>query len=815
MAKTKENATQKRQKLVLLDAHAILHRAYHALPDFASSKGESTGALYGISTMLIKIIGDLKPDYLVAAYDLPKPTYRHEAYKDYKAGRRKADPELVSQMIRSRDIFTAFGIPIYDKEGFEADDVIGTIVEDMKKRKDVDVVIASGDMDTLQLVDGKKVQVYTLKKGIKDTIMYDEEAVVERFGFPPELLTDYKGLRGDPSDNIIGIKGIGEKTASILIQTFGTVENMYKALKKDKSTFEKAGISPRIIELLEQGEEEAMFSKMLALIRRDAPISFKLEDLTWKESFDIKKVETLFTELEFRALGARVRQTVLGETVAKIVKEQTAGGEGSEDGDGTDSATPSLSKINIDPVEYRKVEIAVWVLDSNIYQPTLEDIYSFAKVREWDKAKEIIFAELEKRGLRKLYEEIELPLIPIIDRMEKHGVKIDVEYLKNLSEEYHGKIKELEKKIFEHAGMEFNVSSPKQLGEVLFDKLGLKVGKKTAGGARSTKESELQKLKETHPIIELILEHRELSKLLGTYIDTIPAQVDENGRLHTSYLQAGTTTGRISSINPNLQNIPIRTEQGKKIRNAFVADKGFKLVSFDYSQIELRIAAFLSKDKNLIEIFRKGEDVHTAVAAIVYGVPQAEVTSGMRRFAKVINFGVMYGMGVNSLRQNLSEGGQKVTREEAQKFYNEYFEKFSSLANYLNEVKIETARSGYTETFFGRRRYFEGIRSKVPFIRAMAERMAINAPIQGTEADVVKIAMRQIHEYLEKNNLLDDAHLILNVHDELVYEIREEKAEQLAPEIKKIMEAVIPPEKIEGVVCKAEYAVGDSWGELK
>lgn len=794
---------KKHKKLVLLDAHAILHRAYHALPDFASSKGEPTGALYGISTMLIKIIGDLNPDYLIACYDLPKPTYRHEAYKDYKAGRKKADPELVSQMIRSRDIFTAFGIPIYDKEGFEADDMIGTIVHEMKKEKDVDVVIASGDMDTLQLIDNKKVQVYTLKKGIKDTIMYDEDGVKERFGFGPELLPDYKGLRGDPSDNIIGISGIGEKTASTLIQQFGTIEEMYKVLKKDKIKFEKAGIKPRIIELLEKGEEEALFSKMLATIRRDAPIDFKLPEKTWKDGFDMKKIETLFAELDFRTLAARVRQVALGQSVSEIVEEQTESGEN------------PVTSGKITQEEFDTIAIALYLINSNITDPTLDDIYGFAKVKEWDKAKEIILAELEKRNLKKVYTEIELPLMPVIAKMEKRGVKIDVKYLKELSKEFHGRLKELEKEIHKLAGMEFNVSSPKQLGDVLFDKLGLKVGKKTAGGARSTKESELVKLKDTHPIINLIMEHRELSKLVGTYIDTIPVQVADDGRLHTTFWQTGTTTGRMSSIDPNLQNIPIKSEQGKKIREAFIAEKGYKLVAFDYSQIELRIAAFLSGDKTLIDIFRKGEDVHAAVAAIVFGVPQKEVTQNMRRFAKVINFGVMYGMGVNSLRQNLSEGGQKVTREEAQKFYNEYFEKFSSLAKYLDQVKAETSRIGYTKTFFGRRRYFEGINSKVPFIRAMAERMAINAPIQGTGADIVKKAMIDIDAYLVKNNLEDDVRMLLQVHDELVCEIKEEKAEKISKELKKIMEDVIPPEQIEGVVCVAEYKIGDSWGELK
>jgi DNA polymerase I len=806
MAEKKEKIPQKkseRKKLVLLDVHAILHRAYHAIPDFMSSKGEPTGGLYGVVTMLIKILGDIKPDYVVACYDLPQPTHRHEVYKEYKAGRKKADDALVAQIKRSRDIFDAFGIPVYDHPGFEADDILGTIVEKLKDDQNVDIVIASGDMDTLQLVEGDKVVVYTLKKGIKDTVIYNEKAVIERFGFAPALLPDYKGLRGDASDNIIGIAGIGEKTASSLIQHFGSLEDMYIQLKKNKDAFLKAGCKERIIDLLEKGEEEAMFSKMLALIRRDAPISFVMPEKHWKESVDMAKVDKLFGELEFRTLGTRLRQAVYGETVQEIVE------------DATTAEKDVVQTGKVSPEEFRQVAIALWVLDSNITDPTIDDIYTFTKTREWKHAKEAIFTEIEKRNLKKVYADIELPLIPIIEKMEKRGVKVDCAYLKELSKEYHGELSELEREIWKHADTEFNISSPKQLGEVLFDKLGLKTTKKTAGGARTTKESELVKLAQAHPIIPLILRHRELSKLVGTYIDTIPALVDTEDRLHAKFIQTGTTTGRMSSKDPNLQNIPIKSVDGRKIRNAFIAGEGFSLVSFDYSQIELRIAAFLSKDKKLIDIFKTGRDIHTEVAAEVFGVPADLVDKEMRRRAKVINFGIIYGMGVNALRQNLSEGGTAISRTEAQTFYNEYFKNFSGLAAYLDSVKAEVERKGYTETFFGRRRYFEGINSKIPFIKAAAERMAINAPIQGTEADIIKLASIHIEEYLRKNSLENDAHLLLQVHDELVYEITTDKAKKIAEDIKHIMEKVVDPKEIEGITCVAEYAIGRSWGELK
>jgi len=383
--------------------------------------------------------------------------------------------------------------------------------------------------------------------------------------------------------------------------------------------------------------------------------------------------------------------------------------------------------------------------------------------------------------------------------------------LKRLSETYHAELSRLEKKIWELAGMEFNINSPKQLSEVLFDKLDLKGKnmKKTGGGARSTRESELEKLRDLHPVVPLIFEYRELAKLLSTYIDAIPPLLDKNDRLHTDFISSGSTTGRMASQNPNLQNIPIKTELGRAIRKAFIAEKGFKLAAFDYSQMELRIAAFLSGDEKLIEIFRKGEDVHTSVASFVFKVSADKVTPEMRRRAKVINFGIIYGMGVLALKQNLGS-----TRDEAQTFLNDYFRTFSTLADYLGKVKVETAKRGYTETFFGRRRYFEGINSKIPYIKAQAERMAINAPIQGTEADVIKLAMIKIDDYIRHEKLEDDVFPLLQVHDELVYEIRDSVAEA-APEIGKLLESVVDPKDAKGVVMKATASIGDNWGELK
>lgn len=791
-------SVSKNKRLVLLDSHAILHRAYHALPDFASSKGVPTGALYGLSTMLIGIIDDLKPDYVVACFDLPKPTHRHEAYKEYKAGRAKTDENLIEQIKRSRDVFKAFGVPMYDKEGFEADDILGTIVERLKERADIDVIVASGDMDTLQLVSSKKVQVYTMKKGIKDTVLYDEDVVRERFGFGPELLPDYKGLRGDPSDNIIGIKGIGEKTATILIKEFGTVENMYEKLKESGFKCQLSGITPRILELIKNGEEEALFSKMLATIRRDAPIDFQVPEKTWRDAFDPAQTNALFAELEFRTLGARLKEVVSGKAMPAETKKE--------------ESVARSAESSVDPHEFEETAIALWLVTSSVTNPTMEDILNFAHTDTFSQAREVIFAELEKRKLTSVFETIEKPLLPIVRKMDERGVRVDVDYLKRLGKEYHAQLDTLEKSIWKMAGKEFNVASPKQLGEVLFIDLGLKAKnqKKTGTGALSTKESELEKLREAHPIIGEIIKYRELAKLLGTYIDTIPDQVDGSGRLHAHFLQAGTTTGRMSSENPNLQNIPNKTELGRAIRRAFIADKDYALLALDYSQIELRIAAFLSKDEKLIDIFKTGKDVHSAVASQVFGVAETEVTKTMRSQAKVINFGILYGMGVNALKANLG-----TSRDDAQKFYNDYFAKFSTLASYLDRVKAEASRQGYVETFFGRRRYFEGINSKLPFIRAAAERMAINAPIQGTEADIVKLAMIRIDDFLHSRKLTDKVHLILQVHDELVYEVKKSEVENVVSDFKKIMESIIDPKDIFGITCVAEAKAGDNWEEME
>jgi len=818
--KTKE--IKETQKLVLLDAHAIIHRAYHALPEFLSSSGEPTGALYGLSTMLMKIITELKPDYIVACYDLPGKTFRHESYGEYKAGRAKADPALIAQLKNSRQIFEAFNIPIYDAPGFEADDVLGTIVEKYKKDKTINIVIASGDMDTMQLIDDKKVQVYTLRKGLTDTILYDEDKVVERFGFKPKFLPDYKGLSGDPSDNIIGIKGIGEKTTKSLIASFGTLEEMYKKLKEPdyETKFKDLGFSPRIIKLLKDGEEEALFSKTLATIRKDAPINFELPVKTFWESADPKKIEQTFINFEFRSLITRLKNFFGNSKASSENSSQTHPAEFSQVLGSPGPHPPArpfenpLDESLIDKQKFQEASIALWLINSDIPTPKLEDVLLFAHTESFEVAYEYIFAKLREKNLEKVYQEIEKPIIPIVGEMEKQGILIDKKYFNDLSRDYHKELDSLTKKIYKMAGTEFNINSPKQLGEVLFGKLGMKTKrKKNASGSFSTKASILEELEDDNLIIKEILAYRELQKLLSTYIDVIPGIVAEDGRLHAKFLQNGSTTGRFSSQDPNMQNLPIKTELGRKIRSGFVSKKGYKLAAFDYSQIELRVVALLSGDEKMTEVFRARKDIHAGVASFVFGVPIDKVDNEMRRKAKVINFGIIYGMGVTALRKNL--GG---TREEAQKFYDNYFNQFSGVRDYLNKVKLFAIENTYTETLFGRKRYFSNINSRIPFLKNMAERTATNAPIQGTAADVIKLAIRFAHEDLKKNNLLEKAHLLLQVHDELVYEIEESVLEKAENIIKDAMEKVLERSYLKyktDIPLLVHFGAGNNLGEVK
>jgi len=783
----------KKTKIVLLDSHAIIHRAYHALPEFSTTSGIPTGALFGLSTMIISTIAELKPDYIIGTFDLPKPTFRHEAYDDYKGGRAKTDEALKDQLQTAREIYDAFSIPYFAKEGYEADDILGTLAIQLKKNPNNEIYIATGDMDTLQLADENSVKIFTLKKGIKDTIIYDKKAVLDRFGFGPEHIIDYKGLAGDPSDNIPGIKGIGIKTATNLIKTFGSIDDIYNYLEKNEDDFKsKAKITSRILNLLIDGKEEAFFSKELATIKTNVPdINFKLPKKTFSETIDFSKTGEIFRKFQFRSLNERL-QKALGVEVQKTKTE------------------------NFDKNRTEELKLAVSLLNPNITEPTIDDILIFGKNQK--EADINISNEISKKELDFVWNEIEIPILPIIKKMTEHGFKIDKNKLQKISKKLKEKITKFEEKIFLLAGKKFNVKSTKQLSEILFNDLKIPtIGlKKTPKGVVSTKESELQKIKDKHEIIPLILEHREASKIISTYTDNLIELLDSNNYLHPTFLQLGTTTGRMSSKNPNIQNIPTSGQYGPLIRTAFVSSENNILVSFDYSQIELRVAAILSNDEKLSEVFYNNQDIHEAVSIEIFGDNSKE----NRRKAKIINFGILYGMGASSLRKNL---GDDTTPKEAREYIDKFFETYQNLSKYLEDTKKFVRENGYSKTLFGRRRNFPDINSKVPFLKSIAERMAINTPIQGTATgDIIKIAMNDIQKYITKNKLENAISFLAQVHDELIFEISEKKQKKIIPEIQKIMENVLKnttynniSDKQKNFPLKVAYTTGKDWSKLK
>ncbi len=787
--------TKTKKKLVLLDAHAIIHRAYHGMPDFTTRAGVPTGAIYGFITMVLRMIDDFSPDYIVACYDLPGKTFRHESFAEYKGTRSKTDEALKMQFGPTRDVCEIFSIPIYDAPGFEADDILGTITEQLRD-EDVDIIIASGDMDTLQLVDKKRVQVFTLKRGMSDTVLYDEKAVVDRYHFKPLSIIDYKAFKGDSSDNIPGIRGIGDKAATLLISQFGTMEAVYKALEKNEQKLLDAGLTQRMVNLVRDGREDAEFSKILATIRLDAPITFKIPKKDWHTSVKVERALELFQKYELRALPKRLYKTLGIKQDIQTKKETEKKHEKS------------------DATKLKLTAVALSLLDSDQTDADLEKILEFTNKDTFLDASKYIYDELQKdEKSYNLYKKIEKPLLSIVEQMQKNGVCIDTDFFTKLSKRYHTELAKIEKKIFKLSGQEFNIKSPKQLSEVLFEKMNLptKGIKKSKTGTYSTNISMLEKLQDEHEIISHIVEYRELQKLLSTYIDVIPGMVADNGRLHAEFLQNGTATGRFSSRNPNLQNIPTRTDLGRKIREGFIAESGKTLVSLDYSQIELRILAILSGDPGLIQIFKEGRDIHSAVASKIGGVDESKVDREMRRKAKVVNFGILYGMGINSLKKEMG-----TDREEAQHFYNGFFTQFPKATAFLEKTKQYARDNGYTVTLFGRRRQFKSINAKLPFIRAMAERMALNAPIQGTAADIIKLAMVQVDQKLVAD--FPSADLILQIHDEIIYEVDEKKAEEFSEKVIGIMENILQDSylNIESEVpLLVHTSIAKHWGDLK
>lgn len=775
------------KRVVILDGQSIIHRAYHALPSFTSPKGEPTGALYGFTAMLLKILRELNPDYIAACYDLAKPTFRHAAYKEYKAHRPKTENELVSQIETSKEILRRFNIPIYEKEGFEADDLIATIVEKTKKEKDLKIIIASGDLDALALVEGDKIKVYTLKKGIEETTFYSQKEVEKRFGFPPEFISDFKGLKGDSSDNIPGVKGIGEKTACLLIQKFGRLENILEKAKNNPVALEEAGFSERIIKSLRENEETALFSKALAVLKKDLEIDFDLpSQLNWRK-FDKNKLIELFQSFGFKTLLNRLLEVAF----------PPAGGF---------SNLPALQELKFLQIKY-------WLLDSRRTNPKTEEIlvslFPGEKISQ-DlilKAEEILEKEIQDQGLGRLLKEIEAPLLPIIGRMEKTGILIDSGELNNQREIFQDKIAKIEEEIFKLSQEKFNVNSPREVRRILFEKLQIKNKrtKKTGKGEISTATPELLKIVALHPIVEKIIKHRELQKLVSGYLESLPAHIGKDGRIHPEFNQAGTQTGRLSCEKPNLQNIPLKGE-GNLIRKIFIAPPDFKFISFDYSQIELRLAAHFSGDENLIKAFRENKDIHALTASKIFDLPENKVDEEKRNFAKIINFGILYGMSARSLAENLN-----ISFEEAQIFLDEYFKDFPKLFDYIERAKSEAREKGFLTTIFGRKRFIPEINSNIERIKREGERKAINFPIQGSAADLIKLAMVKIDEFLKEENLREKVKLVLQIHDELIFEIKEDIAGKIAPEIKKIIEEDYQLK----VPLKVEVKAGENWKDLR
>jgi DNA polymerase-1 len=847
------------KKLILIDSNALVHRAFHALPpSLTSPKGAMTNAVYGFTSVLLKMLKDLKPDYIAATFDLAGPTFRHEEFAAYKATRTKAPDELYAQIPMIKSLLAAFGIPIFELQGFEADDVIGSLAKQAQEIPDLETVIVTGDLDTLQLIVGTQVTVFTLRKGMTDTVIFDETAVRERYGIAPNQVIDFKGLKGDPSDNIPGVKGVGEKTALSLIQKFGSIESLYANLEKNDSSTD---ISEKLAEKLIEHKDMAFFSKKLATIICDAPIAFTLPEVDWQSRLDRNALENLMREFGFSSLIKRLPESLndaisveqepisaelvstsfspapnLEKPISTRVALELHDSTVAFSTDATHIHTLSLEATppnlfsqapliigndlkRIVPLLPLKaplfdIKIAAWLLNPDARKYDFEQLSQRYLNRSAPtdplhhpplmlELQHALASELAAHKLSDIFEQIEMPLLPILCSMEQRGIAVKLSVIKKLHQSVTQAIARLEKQIYKIAGESFNINSPSQLSTVLFSKLGItgKI-KKTGTGALSTAASELEKIRDQHPIVDLITEYRELQKLQTTYIDPFPSLVDTAGRIHTTYNQTGTGTGRLSSQDPNLQNIPTRTELGKEFRRAFIAEKGYTLVSFDYSQIELRIAAHLANDAVMIETFKRGEDIHTRTAAEIFHVKPSEVSKDMRRTAKVLNFGIMYGMGSSGFA-----AAAGISRAQAKDFIDHYMEEFHGIAAYMEKMKENVRRDGYVETLLGRRRLLPDIFSRIPQLHAQAERMAINHPIQGTEADLIKLAMIRIEEFLKKESLQHDVHMLLQVHDELVFEVRTPTLSMIIPKIRHLMETVHHL----SVPLVVDTKIGDNW----
>lgn len=928
--------------LFLIDGHALAYRTYFALTAGAgggrwvTSKGEPTAGIYGFASVLMKILEIEDPDYLAVAFDTGK-TFRDDIYPAYKGTRAKMPEDLRPQIERIRQLVDAFNIPRLEMEGYEADDVLGSV----SKRIVGDgygVKIFTGDRDLLQLVDERLI-VNLPGRSLSQSKDYLPQDVVDAFGVRPDQIVDYKALVGDSSDNIPGVRGVGAKTAVKLLQAYDTLDNIYAHLDE---------LKPGLKKKLEESKDNAYLSQRLARIVTDLDVPIDLE-MARPRQFDPDVVRDLFRELEFRSLLKRlnVLETMYGKRIA-VDGEQlslfggvhvTNNSRGKIEDAGSeirarlvntskglndlvqklnaakviafDTETTSTNKMEaklvgislaIDeregyylPVGHAKSDAAqlklsqvMDALKGPLTNPKIEKVghnlkYDYVvmlrhglkvepltfdtMIAEWlinpssrnlglknlawvrlgaqmtnirdliGKGKNqksmadiaitkvlpyavddavivlrllpLLKSDLEKVSVRQLFERMEMPLISVLAEMEMAGICLDVAFLKQMSEKLAKRMRTIEDSVYEQVGKKFNINSTQQLSVVLFDKLGLNPPdrtRKTSSGHYSTAASVLELMRGAHPVVDLILEYRELSKLRSTYIDSLPLQVNpDTGRIHTSYNQAGSVTGRIASSDPNLQNIPVRTELGREVRKAFVAEDGHQLLAADYSQVELRIAAHMAQDKAMIDAFRKGEDIHTATAAAIYHVPAGEVTREQRRHAKAINFGLLYGMSPFGLTRSTD-----LTLAEAEDFVERYFEQFPGIKRYIDDIQEKAKKLGYVETLLGRRRYFPSLqRDRNKNVQNRALREAINAPVQGTAADIIKLAMLEVQKTIHEKGL--GVRMLLQVHDELIFEVQETDAKQVAQMVKSIMENIYQLD----VPLKVDISVGKNWGELK
>ncbi len=914
--------SKNKKKLIIIDGNALIHRSFHAIPPTLRTKGGLlVNAVYGFSSFMLKALTEFRPDYVVLTLDKKGPTFRHEAYSEYKATRVKAPNELYEQIPLIKRLAQAFDIPVFELSGFEADDLIGTICK-LTENSNLEKIIITGDLDTLQLVN-KDTKVYTMSRGLSDSILYDEEKIKERYGFGADKIIDYKALRGDPSDNIPGVRGVGEKSATELLLKFENLEGIYQALEKKES-----GLKERTIELLETDKDKAFMSRELATINQSAPIKFNLETTRFN-TFKTEKVFELFSEFEFRSLLVKVKtlkdlltnkdgdfkpseeiennkkinssvkvnkKATLNKIVktktelldlikniekskvfslkiasAKIGEKQTVQGLSLalKEGEAFFIKTEEINELKkiLEDEKIKKIGhdlkteylfcktlgiklsglyfdtmLASYLLNPNTRnheisslafkelgldekietrseqkstQLSLEldgpDIQKISEQigRETDiifQLKKVLNKRLEEENLLEVFNKIELPLIEVLGEMENVGVLFDEKPIKSLGKKLDLKIKKLEKEIHQLAGENFNINSTKQLKEVLFEKLKISsVGIKKGKTGFSTADDELEKLLEAHPIISKLRDYRETNKLITTYINPLPKLVDKKtGRIHSHFNQAITATGRLSSTDPNLQNIPARTEEGKIIRQAFIVAKDYVMLGLDYSQIELRLAAHLSGDKKMLSAFLNKEDIHKSTAALINDVKLDEVTKKMRQEAKATNFGIIYGQGPHGLAQ-----AANIPYYQAKDFIAKYFASYPGIKKAMDKSIAEAQEKGFTITISGRKRPLPEINSSIPMIKKAAERIAINAPIQGGAADIIKMAMINIYDLIKNDS--ENIRLLLQVHDELIFEVKKTKLDYYLPKIKNLMTEVL---KLK-VPLEVEGGVAENWGDLK